>query len=192
MMHAIPASLVLTALMVASGTLPIRSKAPTAATKPVVTGAASKSTSSRSVPARPAGSARPDFSGRWVLDMKQSEFGSLPGSKPLARTDTITHREPEISHVLYLVNPASRDTTTYRYRTNGETTHSTVDGLDVQSVARWDGRALKIDSKMRVMIFDTTLNDRWELSANGDTLKMTRHLKSPMGSTDQRLIFARR
>lgn len=189
-MHGLPAALVLAGLLLASATTGDRAKAMAAAPKPGTMGRGL--THSSEVPRPHEDAAHPSFTGRWTLDMKQSEFGTLPGGKPLARTDTITHREPEVSHVLYLVNPTSLDTTVYRYRTTGEVTHSTVDGRDVQSVARWDGRALVIDSKMKMMIFDVTLNDRWELSANRDTLKMIRRVKSPLGASDQRLVFARK
>ena len=178
--------MVLAMMLVAIGTPSARAKAPATASQPAV---------ARIAPARPdsPGSvAHPDFSGRWTLDMKRSEFGSLPGGKPLARTDTITHREPDIGQVLFLKNAASLDTAVYRYRTTGETTHSTIDGRDVQSVTRWDGSTLVLDSKTKLMIFDVTLSERWELSPNRDTLKMTRHVKSPIGAGDQRLIFARR
>ncbi len=90
------------------------------------------------------------------------------------------------------MNPTARDTAIYRYRTTGETTHTTIDGRDVQSVARWEGRTLVIDSKTKMMIFDVTLNDRWDVSASRDTLKMTRRVKSPLGASDQRLVFWRR
>ena len=189
-MQGLHAALLLTGLLLASATTGGSAKAKATAPQPGTLGRGL--THSGEIPRPREDSAHPSFSGRWTLDMKQSEFGTLPGARPLARTDTITHREPDVSHVLHLVNPTSLDTTVYRYRTTGEVTHSTVDGRDVQSVARWAGRALVIDSKMKMMIFDVTLNDRWELSANRDTLKMTRRVKSPLGNSDQRLVFARR
>ena len=185
MTHAMPTAVVLAAILVATAAPSPPAKVTARAVKPHATPAAAS-------PAGRDAAARPDFTGRWTLDMKTSEFGTLPGGKPLARTDTITHREPDIAHVLFLENPASRDTAVYRYRTTGEPTHSTIDSRDVQSVARWEGRTLVIDSKMKMMIFDVTLNDRWDLSVNRDTLKMTRRVKSPLGASDQRLIFLRR
>lgn len=187
-LHGLPAALVLAGLLLANATTGGRAKAP--ATKPGSIGRGV--THASEIPRPREDAAHPSFTGRWTLDMKQSEFGTLPGARPLARTDTITHREPEVSHVLHIDNPTSRDTTVYRYRTTGEVTHSTVDGRDVQSVARWEGRVLVIDSKTRMMIFDVTLNDRWELSPNRDTLEMIRRVKSPLGASDQRLVFARR
>ena len=183
--HAMPAAVALAALLVATAAPSPPAKVTAGAAKPQTTRVAASRAGREAA-------ARPDFTGRWTLDMKASEFGSLPRGKPLARTDTITHREPDIGHVLYLVNPTAHDTTIYRYRTTGEPTHTTIDGRDVQSVARWEGRTLVIDSKMKMMIFDVTLNDRWDLSVNRDTLKMTRRVKSPLGASDQRLIFLRR
>jgi hypothetical protein len=45
---------------------------------------------------------------------------------------------------------------------------------------------------MKLLLLESTLSESWTLSADGKTLLNRRHLKSPIGSGDQTLVFERR
>jgi hypothetical protein len=150
---------------------------------------ATRDTVATKVVARPG---HPDFSGTWRLDKPKSVFGKIPGGEPKARTDVIVHREPTVVQTLYLDNGASRDTTVYRYTTDGATSVNKVAQQVIKSVVKWEGDRLDVESKTKLMlVFDSTLSERWALSSDGKTLIMIRHVTWPGGSGEQKLVFVR-
>jgi hypothetical protein len=48
-----------------------------------------------------------------------------------------------------------------------------------------------LESTARIAIFDMTMKDRWTLAPDGKTLTMSRHVKGPLGASDQTLIFTK-
>jgi hypothetical protein len=48
---------------------------------------------------------------------------------------------------------------------------------------------LAIAGKAQFNGADVTLNDRWSLSADGKTLTIQRHVTSPMGETDRKIVL---
>ncbi len=136
-------------------------------------------------------SGHPRFAGTWKLSKARSRFGSIPGGTPNARTDVIEESLPHIVQTLYLLNGSRRDTTVYRYTTDGRPTVNTVDGRDIKSVVTWEGSTLHLVSTTKLLVFDMALDERWHLSADGKTLTMTRHVKYPLGQGDQTLVFER-
>jgi hypothetical protein len=147
-------------------------------------------------PAAPAAAAadsarRPDFSGTWKLDMEKSQFGKIPGGEPRERADVIVHHDPQLTQTLHLLlaGATRRDTTVYRYTTDGATAVNTVDHRDITAQVRWRGDTLSLESKANFVVFTTTLSERWVLSRDGATLTMLRHVTYPMGQGDQTLVF---
>lgn len=131
-----------------------------------------------------------DFSGTWKLDNAKSKVGELPG-RPRSRTDVIEQHGSELRQVLFLDHGATQDTTTYRYLADSSLCLNQVDGKEIQSRVWWQGRSLHLHSKAKLLVFDMTLSERWVISPDRSTLIMTRHVKTPMGEDDQRLIFTR-
>ncbi len=140
--------------------------------------------------ATPATTERPDFSGTWKLDYTKSKMGELPG-RPHSRTDVIEHDGGKIRQVLYLDHGTSKDTTTYRYLADSSLCVNQVGDKEISSRVWWQGRSLQVHSKAKLLVFDLSLSERWVMSADRTTLAMTRHVKTPMGEDDQRLIFTR-
>jgi hypothetical protein len=76
-----------------------------------------------------------------------------------------------------------------KYSTDGKETTNTVRGNEVKSTAKWEGDELAIAGKAQFNGADVTLTDRWSLSADGKTLTILRHVNSPMGETDQKIVL---
>ncbi len=119
----------------------------------------------------------PDFSGRWVLDLAQSDFGSLPA--PTAGADEIDHvgdmlsidrirnigQGPVPSRILYGI-----DGKEYLNEAAGQTT---------RSVLKWDGPILEIRSKTMADVYEVSVTDRWKLSSSGLVLTIHRFIEIP-------------
>ena len=133
---------------------------------------------------------RPNFSGHWKLDTTRTTFGKTPG-RPLARTDVIAHQEPSLSQTLFLVRESGNDTTIYHYLTDSTESVNRVDTQEIKTRVWWEGTALRLDSRTRILVFDAKLKDRWSLSVDGKTLTMQRRSTSPLGEDEQTLVFAK-
>ena len=135
--------------------------------------------------------ASPSFAGRWKLSMTRSTFGTAPGGKPASRTDAIEQSGTRIKQTLYLVLGSKPDTTVYLYSTDGTPTVNKVAGRDIRSVVSWEGRALHLVSTAKLLVVETSLDERWTLAAGGRELTYRRHVKYGFGESDQTLIFER-
>jgi hypothetical protein len=59
----------------------------------------------------------------------------------------------------------------------------------MRSVLKWDADTLTIDSKGKFGDAEVTIQDKWSLSEDGKTLTIQRHVASPMGEGDLKLIM---
>ncbi|HXM41706.1 MAG TPA: hypothetical protein VN924_10660 [Bryobacteraceae bacterium] len=131
--------------------------------------------------------AKPNLGGNWKLNAAKSDFGAMPA--PNTRTDTITHDDPDLRDVYTQSGQMGQFTAEMKYSTDGKETTSSVRGNEIKTTAKWDGDDLTIAGKAQFNGADVTLNDRWSLSADGKTLTIQRHVNSPMGATDQKIVL---
>jgi hypothetical protein len=59
----------------------------------------------------------------------------------------------------------------------------------MKSTGKWDGDALVITTKANYGGNDITLADKWTLSEDGKVLTINRHITSPMGELDQKIVL---
>ncbi len=123
--------------------------------------------------------------------MRRSSFGIIPGGKPTSRTDLIEQDGTRIKQTLFLVLGSKPDTTIYIYSTDGTPTVNKVAHSDIRSVVTWEGRTLRLRSTAKLLMLDTSLDDRWVIAPNGRELVYQRHVKFGFGEGDQTLIFER-
>ena len=131
--------------------------------------------------------ARPNFSGAWTLNASKSDFGAMP--KPANRTDKITHVGVAITDSFTQSSPKGDVTAIMKYLTDGKETVSDLHGNQVRYTAKWEGDELVIEGKTQLNGAGVTLTDRWSLSPDKKTLTIQRHVNSPMGETEQRIVL---
>jgi len=129
---------------------------------------------------------RPNLSGTWKLNMSKSSFGHGPA--PDARTDKITHEDPNLKDTITQSNQQGEITYDMIYSTDGKETTNTIRKNEFKSTAHWEADQLAIESKGSLG-GPVTLKDRWSLSDDGKTLTLERHAARVIGSTDQKLVF---
>src|ERR1039457_1221402 len=84
------------------------------------------------------------------------------------RTGRITHEDPDLKDSFTQSGQMGEVTAEMKY--------STGDELAIAGKAQFNGA-------------DVTLNDRWSLAADGKTLTIQRHVTSPMGETDRKIVL---
>jgi hypothetical protein len=131
--------------------------------------------------------AKPNFTGNWKLNAGKSDFGAMPA--PDSRTDKITHEDPDLRDSFTQSGQMGEFTAEMRYSTDGKETTNTIRDNQIKSTAKWEGDELTIDGKAQFNGADVTMKDRWSLSADGKTLTINRHVTSPMGETDQKIVL---
>jgi hypothetical protein len=131
--------------------------------------------------------AKPNFSGNWKLNTAKSDFGAMPA--PDSRTDIITHEDPDLKDSYTQSGQMGELTAEMKYSTDGKETTNSVRGNQIKTTAKWDGDELAIAGKTQFNGADVTLSDRWSLSADGKTLTIQRHVNSPLGETNQKIVL---
>lgn len=131
--------------------------------------------------------AKPNFNGTWKCNISKSDFGQMPA--PDTRTDKITHEDPDLKDTLSQSGQMGEVTADLKYSTDGKETTNSVRGNEIKSTAKWEGDELVINGKGSFQGADITLTDHWSLLGDGNTLTIQRHVTSPMGETDQKIVL---
>jgi hypothetical protein len=128
---------------------------------------------------------KPNFSGEWKLNTSKSEFGPMPA--PTSRMDKIEHADPNLK-INTKQSGQNGDVSIELYSTDGESTNE-IRGNPVKSTSKWDGDTLVINSKANFGGADVTFLDKWMLSEDGKVLTITRHVNSPQGELDVKMVL---
>ena len=151
-------------------------------------GAAATASAPASAPATVTSGAKPNFSGTWKLSISKSDFGVLPG--PDSQTSIIDHKDPSLKVDTTSDGAQGKQQYTLTFTTDGkESTNTPMEGRELKSTVVWQGKNLVVDTKLKFQDNDVTIKTVWILSDDGKTLTENAHLASPMGETDQKLVF---
>jgi hypothetical protein len=131
--------------------------------------------------------AKPNFTGEWKLDTSKSDFGPMPA--PSKRTDKIVHADPNLKVTTTQSGQNGEVTVELKYMTDGSETTNELRGAPMKSTSKWDGDTLAITTKASFQGTEITLADKWDVSGDGKTLTVSRHIISPQGELDQKLVF---
>ena len=120
-----------------------------------------------------------DFSGKWVLDSAASSTRSL---EPVETSLTISQGDAGIL--------CSTGSAQWSYALDGSETRKRIGEESRNSVAKWEGRALLIDTLVSGPQ-DYTVMDRWVLTRDHTTLTITRQVIRASGAVEGTLVFRR-
>ena len=120
---------------------------------------------------------KPDFSGIWLLNFSQSDFGMSKGHLIYdALTLVISHQTPELKVTRKWAKKKKEQTRELVYYTDGrgEKNSNFNKNEIVTSKTNWDGNILTIKGTSSLMILNNVMTsditEKWELSADGQTL----------------------
>jgi len=131
---------------------------------------------------------KPNFSGKWVLDLSKSSFEPLPAPESLVRV--IDHKEPKLK-----ISETTKDQRGERTRdrditTDGKDNKTTVGANEYVSKSRWDGNRLITEGTLKLQDgTNVDIKETVELSDDGNVMTLKRELKSPQGEATQKLTF---
>ncbi len=128
-----------------------------------------------------------NYTGTWKLNVAKSDFGILPG--PDTRTDVVDHNDPALKVISTSDGATGKQDAILTFTTDGKEATNKVGDTEFKSTLAWDGPNLVVNSKLKFQDNDVTIKTTWLLSADGKTLTQMTHLTSPMGETDQKMLF---
>ena len=131
------------------------------------------------------GASKPDFSGQWVVNAAESDFGLIP--PPQCRGLKLTHREPEL--ISEETRPGGEPCgLTLRYTTDGTPITYIANDARQRAQLTWSGNTLVIERKS-----DDGVMMRIEATLSGDGKKLTREfsVEAPQGSTSWTYVYDR-
>jgi uncharacterized lipoprotein YehR (DUF1307 family) len=133
---------------------------------------------------------KPNFSGKWGLDTRKSDFGEFP--VPDSQTNVIEHKGTSIKLTQTIKGDAITGgvaSTERHYTTDGKESSNKVGQQELTSICKWDGNKLVIDTKLQSPDGPVEIKDSWELADGGKRLVVARMFKGPQGERGQRLVF---
>lgn len=121
-----------------------------------------------------------NFAGSWKLDAAGSEIRSLPfAPEPALRIEQDESK-------LHLLAGATRNT----YLLNGETSKQSIGGTGFSTQTKWEGAALVLNS-LSTSGRQFSLNERWRLSRDGNTMTIRRVYRAGVGEAESTLVYLR-
>ena len=74
------------------------------------------------------------------------------------------------------------------YFIDGSPSTNTINNHEATSKTFWDGPALVVRTTVKLANGEEEIEDRWDLSGDGQTLTTTSHIDTPKGSTTLKLV----
>jgi hypothetical protein len=131
-----------------------------------------------------------NFSGRWRMDKEKSDFGAF--AKPDIVVRVIDQHDPTMNVHTVQTNGQKTSTIDAVYMTDGSLVNNVINGRDAASKAFWDDKALVIRTNMKTAKDeDEEIEDRYELSDDGQTLTTTSHVTTQKGDVTMTLVCSR-
>jgi hypothetical protein len=143
----------------------------------------------QSAPARQ--DTKPDFSGKWTLDIVKSDFGQMP--PPDSIVAVIEHKEPKIKISAIQKGQQGEITNERVMTTDGKENSNTLKTMmgeqPITSTTKWNGKALVTAFTLAIQDMSLDVIESWELSPDGKLLTVTRDIKSQQGDFSQKTVF---
>lgn len=138
----------------------------------------------------PGRAPRTNFSGRWRMVKDQSDFGAFHMPDIIVRVID-QHEQTMNVHTVQTMGSKTQTSDTL-YFTDGTVAKNVINGRDAESKAFWDGSTLVIRTEMKDSSGEAEqIIDRWDLSADQNTLTTTSRITTPRGGADMKLVCTR-
>lgn len=135
--------------------------------------------------------AKPNFSGRWRMVKDKSNFGGF--HMPDIVVQIVDQRG--ITMNVHTVETTGKQTSTsdVSYFLDGTPSKNVMNGRQAESKTFWDGKVLNVRTAVKDVDGQEVLvmEERWDLSPDGDTLTRTSHNITPKGSVDMTLVSSK-
>jgi hypothetical protein len=128
---------------------------------------------------------KPDFSGKWKLDLEKSSFGAVPAPATMIRT--VEQKGPDIAIDNALTGPDMN--LSFQYSADGKETTNSFMGSDFKSKANWDGKMLVIRNYLPDGQLAST--NKWTLSDDGKTFTDVWSISSPDGNVEVKYVLVK-
>ena len=136
---------------------------------------------------------KPNFTGKWILDVAKSDFGPYP--PPESIVQVVEHKDPKLR-----VATTSKQKDEVTALTNRQ--DLTTDGKEntnklqimgaeqeVKSIVKWNGDKLSVTSRFALQGTPLEFNDTWALSEGGKVLTLLRIAKTPEGEFTLKTVY---
>ncbi|HYW44854.1 MAG TPA: hypothetical protein VE959_18475 [Bryobacteraceae bacterium] len=133
-----------------------------------------------------AANADRDFSGKWVLDPDGSNLRALP-AQPDERLTIVQEGDAGIQ---CSSTAANGTVSQWTYKLNGSETRYRIRGESMNSVAKWEGDAMLINTLVSGPARYTVM-DRWRLSQDHSALTITRQVVRGTAEFEGTLVYRR-
>jgi hypothetical protein len=130
---------------------------------------------------------KPDFTGAWELDVKDSDFGNLP--KPARMTIRSTMQGDAMHSVQTTYVEQENQTAEFTWYLDGKR-HPSDKPVPGYSVTRWEDTTLVSERQSDDGAYKETI--RMSLSKDGKTATETVETKNPSGTNKEKLIWHRK
>lgn len=128
---------------------------------------------------------KPDFSGKWSLNVAKSDFGNfLPLTKLV---DDIVQNEAELKIHRSQANEEREVNSDIVYKFGEEKSTKLPTG-ESHTVVHWDGTVLVVELQIATSIHLKVI-DRWSLSGDGRSIQIERQYGNEQGSVKQMLVL---
>ena len=134
--------------------------------------------------------AKPNFTGDWKLVAAKSDFGQFP--PPSAMSQKVTHEDPSLKSATKMATDNGDFDFESTYSTDGKETTNAFGPSEMKSVAKWEGETLSIQTKGQFGDSEVTILDKWDISADGKTLTVSRKFTSSQGEMIQKLVLEKK
>ena len=128
-----------------------------------------------------------NFSGRWRMDKEKSDFANFTMPDILVRV--IDQHDPTMNVHTVQTNGQKTSTVDATYMTDGSVASNIINNRDATSKAFWDGKVLVIRTNMKTAKNeDEEIEDRYELSDDGQILITTSHVTTDKGEVTMKMV----
>jgi hypothetical protein len=131
--------------------------------------------------------AHTDFSGRWRMVKDKSDFARATMPDMIVRVID-QHGSTMNIHTIQTTGSSTK-TADVSYFIDGSESTNMINNHEASSKTFWDGPALNVRTTLKLSNGDEQLiEDRYELSDDGNTLTTTSHVSTPKGGTILKLV----